>query len=258
MALINNGIEKVRALELPGGIWADGRNVAAPRLALVKWRSCWNDKFYQVYANGRYAWVTADSQQRQMVVQIPTSLERPVRIEVFAVEAEELNTDFSNELDSSTANSGRVRISFLRSQNLPIGSTAQIYFDNGTGEVDYDNPLNYSPIRIWPTWQDKAGFGMSRFSISDFGYDSAAAIGFGKGNFGQGQFGLDADTIEWVSHSMQAGVYKFAVNITDKVGNESSSSETGQVTVTPAARPAEQMSISSFNKQTNQLLLSIS
>jgi hypothetical protein len=258
MALTGNSIEKVRAFEVPAGIWADGRCVGLPRTVLVKWHSCWSNMFYQVYVNGQYAGATVDSQQRQMIVQMPTSLETPVRIEVFAVEVEEANTDFSNDIDSSIGQSGRVRIGLLRSQNLPIGATAQIYFDNGTGEIDYDNPLNNSSIRVWPARQDKAGFGMSRFGASDFGYDSAAAVGFGKGSFGNGQFGLDADTFEWVSAPMQAGVYKFALNITDEAGNESSSSETIQVTVTPAARPAEQVSISSFDKQTNQLVLSVS
>ena len=258
MALTGNNIEKVRAFELPAGIWADGRCVGMPRTALVKWHSCWPNMFYQVYVNSQYAGATVDSQQRQMIVQMPTSLETPVRIEVFAIDAKQANTDFSNEIDSSIGQSGRVRIRVLRSQNLPIGATAQIYFDNGTGEIDYDNSLNDSPIRVWPVWQDKAGFGMSRFGTSDFGYDSAAAVGFGKGNFGNGQFGLDADTFEWVSAPMQAGVYKFALKIADEAGNESSSSETIQVTVTPAARPAEQVSISSFDKQTNQLVLSVS
>jgi len=258
MALIGGGIESVRAFELPNGVWADGEYIGAPRIALVKWRSCWLDMFYQVYVNGQYAGKTVDSQQRQMIVQMPTSLETPVRIEVFAVKPEEADTDFSSEISSSTGQSGRVRISMLRSQNLPIGATAQIYSDNGTGEIDYDNPLNDYPIRIWPAWQDKAGFGMSRFGASDFGYDSAAAVGFGKGSFGNGQFGLDADTFEWVSPSMQVGVYKFAVRITNEVGKESNNSETGQITVIPAARPAEQVSISSFDKQTNQLVLRVS
>ena len=257
MALISSGIDRLRAFELPDGIWADGRSVATPRIALVRWHSSLCDKSYQVYVNGRYAGATIDSQQRQMLVHLPTLLEAPVRIEVFAVEADEASTDFSNEIDLSPSQTGRVKIIFLRGQNLPIDSTAQIYFDNGTGEIDYDNPLSDLPIRIWPAWQDKAGFGLSGFGATDFGYDSAAAIGFGKGSFGRGQFGLDADTIEWMSQSLQAGVYKFGVKITDEGGNESSS-ETGQVTVTPAARPAEQLSISSFDKQTNQLVLSVS
>lgn len=258
MVLTSSGIENIRAFELPCGIWADGESVGSPRTALIKWRSVWDDKFYQVYVNGQYAGATVDSQQRQMIVQVPTSLESPVRIEVFAVEAEQAATDFSGEIESSIGQSGRVRISMLRGQSLPISAIAQVYFDNGTGEIDYDKALNDSPIRIWPARQDKAGFGMSRFGISDFGYDSAAAVGFGKGGFGHGQFGLGADSLEWTSPVMGAGVYKFAIKVTDEVGNESGSSETGQVVVTPAARPAEKINISSFNKQTNQLVLGIS
>jgi hypothetical protein len=258
MVLAGNGVEKVRVFELPIGIWADGRYVGYPQTALVEWHSCWPNMFYQVYVNGQYAGATVDSQQRRMIVQMPTSLETPVRIEVFAVEDKEANTDFSNEIEPSIGQSGRVRINLLRSQDLPIGATAQIYFDNGTGEIDYDNPINDSPLRVWPIWQDKTGFGMSRFGASDFGYDSAAAIGFGKGSYGNGQFGLDADTFEWVSTPLQAGVYKFALKVTDEAGNESNSSETVQITVIPAAKPAEQVSIFSFDKQTNQLVLRIS
>jgi hypothetical protein len=257
MALISSGIESVRAFKLPSGIWADGDCVETSQVALVKWRSSLCDKFYQIYVNGQYAGATLDSQQRQMIVPIPTSLESPVRIEVFAVEAEQANTDFSNELARSPAVSGRVRMSFLRSQKLPIGATAEIYFDNGAGEIDYDKPLTDLPLKVWPVWQDKAGFAMSRFGIGDFGYDSAAAVGFGKGCFGHGQFGLDADMIEWTSPPLQSGAYKFGVKVTDKAGNISSASETEPITVTLAARPAEKLSISSFDKQKNQLVLEI-
>jgi hypothetical protein len=54
-----------------------------------------------------------------------------------------------------------------------------------------------------------------------------------------------------------AGVYKFGIKITDEAGNKSSASETEAITVIPAARPAEQVSISSFDKQTNELVLNI-
>lgn len=257
MSLISNGIESVRAIGLPAGIWADGRGPDTARVASVTWQSTWSDKSHQVYVNGRYAGTTLDSQQRQMIVPIPTSLESAVRIEVFAVEAEDADTDFSSELVQSSTDSGRVRFTLLRSQNLPMAATADIYFDDGTGEIDYDHPLNDSPIRLWPTWQDKAGFAMSRFGIGDFGYDAAAAVGFGKGSFGHGQFGLDADTIEWTSPPLTAGVYVFGVKVTDQSGSQSSPSETEPIAVTPAARPAEKLIISSFDKQTNQLVLKI-
>jgi hypothetical protein len=257
MGLISTGIDRVRAFELPAGIWADGTSVGAPRLALVRWHSSWSDKLYQIYVSGQYSGATVDSQQRQMVIRMPAFSEVPARIEVFAVEADESNIDFSDEIDLLHGWTGRVRLTLLRGQNLPMDSTAQVYFDNGTGIIDYDHPLGDSPIRIWPAWQDKAGLGMARFGVDDFGYDSAAAVGFGKGAFGRSQFGLDADTFEWTSPPLRVGVYRFAVKISDRAGNENSS-ETDQITVTPAARPAEHLGILSFDKQTNQLVLSIS
>ena len=257
MALIDSGIEEVRVFELNSGVWADGSNMPAPRVAVVRWRSSWSDKFYQVYVNGRYAGITLGFDQRQMIVQLHTSLEMPVRVEVFAVSAAEANIDFSDELDSQDVDSGRVKMTLLRSQSLPIGSTVQIYFDNGTGEIDYNNPFNDSPIRLWPVWQDKAGFGQSIFGFSDFGFDGSAAVGFGKGDFGYGQFGLDADTIEWVSSPLDVGIYKFAVKVVDEKGNESCSCESGEVTVIPAARAAERVSVFSFDKPTNQLVLTV-
>ena len=259
MKLISNGIEKVRAFELPTGIRANGEYVESPKAALVKWTDKTNQEmFYQVYVNGQYAGATLDNHQRQMIVPIPSSFESAVRIEVFAVEAEYAHLDLNDEVDYPLTTSGRVSISLLRSQNLPIDARAEIYFDNASGTIYYDQPLSNRPLRIWPVWQDKAGFGMSRFAAGDFGYDSAGAVGFGKGNFGHGQFGLDADTIDWTSPTLEAGVYKFGVKIIDGDGNKSIASETEPITVIPAARPAEQLYISLFDKQTNELVLNVS
>jgi len=257
MSLNSNGIDSIRAFDLPSGIWPDGQYVNEPRIALVRWRSTWSDKFHQVYVNGRYAGTTLDSGQRQLLVPVPTSPQSPVRIEVFAVEAEYADTDFSSELTRPPVDSGRVKITLLRSQNLPMGASADIYYDNGTGQIVYDNPITDTPIRIWPAWQNKAGLGMSRFGLGDFGWDSAAAVGLGKGSFGYGQFGLDADTIEWTSPPLPSGIYKFGIKVRDVSGRQSTGSETGPVTVTPAAKPAEGLSVSSFDKQTNQLVLNI-
>ena len=255
--LITEGIDNVMAYELPAGVRESGGYVGSPRETLVKWDSSFPDKLFQVYVNARYAGVTLDSRQRQMLVQLPDCCQAAVQIEVFAVEPEEAHCDFSSELETSGAESGRVKISILRSQELPIGATAEVFFDDGTGQIDFDKPLSNYPIRIWNAWQDKAGFGMSRFGYSDFGREWSAGIGFGKGLFGYGQFGVDADSIEWVSPSMSAGVYKFAVKVTDAKGNESIS-ETVQVTVNPAARPVESVEVLSFDKSENELVLSIS
>jgi hypothetical protein len=257
MSLISNGIESVKVYGLPAGIYTDGKAPEAPRVALVKWKSIWIDKFHLVYVNSRYAGTTLDNRQRHMIVPFPTSLESVVRIEVFAVEVENAGIDFCSELDPSSTDSGCVRLTLLRGQILPIGATVNIYFDGGTGEIDYDHPLNNSPVRIWSTWQDKAGFAMSQFGLDDFGYDSAAAVGFGKGSFGHGHFGLDADIIQWTSPPLPTGVYRFGIKLRDESGSQSTSSETEPITVIPAPRPAEKIRVALFDKQTNQLVLEV-
>ncbi len=98
---------------------------------------------------------------------------------------------------------------------------------------------------------------MACFGLGDFGWDGAAAVGFGKGIFGSAAFGLDADAMEWTSQPLPAGAYKFGVKIVDQSGNESAASEIGPVTVTPAARAAEGLSVLSFDAQTNELALQI-
>ncbi len=257
MGLISSGIDTVRVFDIPGGISADGKNVGLPRVALVKWCSKWSDKLHQVYVNGQYAGTTLETGQRYIVVQVLTSSEVAVQIEVFAVETNEADRNFSSEFDLRVRQSGRVKMSLLRSQNLPVSSSAHVYFDGGTGQVDYNKPLTAQPIQIWPNWQDKAGFGMSRFGTGDFGFDWAGGVGFGKGLFGHGRFGIDSDKICWVSPELQVGVYKFAIKIFDEAGHESGAVESREVTVIPAASPAESMNISSFEKETNELVLDI-
>lgn len=257
MSLISNGINSVRAFSLPAGIRPDGDSVDTPRIVLVQWRSVLQDVYYQVYVNGVFAGTTLDTSQRRMVVPIPSAFDYPVRIEVFAVKAEDADKDLSYELTNPASRSGKVKIKMLRGHDLPIDAAAQIYFDNGTGTIDYDSPLAETPINIWPSWQDKAGFGMSRFGLGDFGYDCAAAVGFGKGCFGLGGFGMDADFIEWTSPPLEAGVYKFAVVICDSAGGKSLAAETGPITVTPPAKPAESLEIYSFDQQTNEMVFEI-
>lgn len=257
MAITGEGIDAVRVFELPAGIWADGEGAAMSRAALVTWRSRLEGKFYQVYANGKFAGTTLDSQQREIVVQIPISFCSAVKIEVFAVGPEEAHIDFGSDITPGIVDSGRVKITMLREQGLPVGASAKIYGDSGQGQIDYDQPVNKLPIRIWAAWQDKAGFGMAGFGNGDFGFDGAAAVGFGKGNFGHGRFGFDADAVEWMSEVMPAWAYRFGVKVSDERGNEGDTSETSPVVVAPGARPADGLRVTSFDGQTGQLVLEV-
>lgn len=258
MAFLRDRIENVRARFLPDGIAADGRRDMMCRAAVVTWRSTHTGMLHQVYVNNHLAAVTHEPGQRRVVVQIPGSFQSATSLEVVAVEPEDACIDFGRQLNALAPAEGRLRLTLLRSQSLPLDGTANVYFDDGTGQIDYAQPLNTSPIRVWPCRQDKAGFGMSRFGESDFGYDSAAAIGFGKGRFGHGQFGLDADAIEWIGPPLSAGLYRFGVKITDSHGNVSTASETGPVTIMPAATPAARLEVGTLDPKTAQLTLRVS
>ena len=71
MPFLREGIENVRVVVLPDAVAADGRGTAFSRTALVIWKSWLEDMLYQVYVNGRFAGVTVDPQQRQLIIQAP-------------------------------------------------------------------------------------------------------------------------------------------------------------------------------------------
>lgn len=257
MGLVSYGIDRVRAFALAAGVRAEGGAVNEPFGALVKWRSGHEDKLCQVYVNGQLAGVTTEFKQQSMIVPVRSCWSSAVRIQVYAVEASEANVDFSSELQSQPQ-AGRVKISWLRSISLPLEGTAQVYSDEASGEIDYENPVNREDIQLWPSWQDKYGFGLGRFGEGDFGYDGAAAVGFGKGAFGEGEFGFDADEINWISGELETGKYRFAVKITDRFGQAGDAQETDEITVIRPARPAEKLEVDSYDNAEDRLVLCIS
>lgn len=250
MSIISEGIDRVRAFAIPAGVGCDGRADQLTGAAVIKWRSVHYDMLHQVYVNSRFAGVTVEPDQRQLVVPIPLSGKTAVRIEVFAVETRYADIDFSDELVTGRVQTGRVKVKFPRTDNLPLN-----------GKVDYysgGNKLNNRSMKIRPESADKGGFGLSSFGMSDFGYDGSAAIGFGKGNFGYGWFGFDSDMLCWQSEQLEAGEYKFGIKITDNKGNETRETvETEQITVIPPAEPAEGLRVESFDEQNGKLILKV-
>ena len=242
---------------IASGFWGNGATVNEPMSVLVGWQSEWTDKFHQIYINGMFRGVTANTEQRRMLVQLAAAVET-ARVEIFAVEAANADLDLSDEITGGVA-SGRVAISWLRTLDLPAESVLDFYTDNGSGIINYETALNKEPIRVWPCRCDKGGFGLATFGTGDFGYDGGAAPGFGLGSFGLGQMGFDAETIEWISNRLNGeGSCKFAVKITDSPGNSYITEISESVCVFQPAEPADLLEISSFNKQTNTLVLKIS
>ena len=142
--------------------------------------------------------------------------------------------------------------------SLPFKGTAEIYFDQGSGEFDYNSPMEAGLV-LWPAWQDKSGFGLSEFARSDFGYDGSAAVGFGRGWFGYAEFGFDADMVSWDSCELQAGTYKFALIVVDRLGNKSEAAcESPEIVVIPVQQPVLGLNVESYDKQEDRLVIGVS
>jgi hypothetical protein len=257
MGLASSGIYRVSAFGLAAGVRAGGSAIDEPLSVLVKWRSGYEDKLYQIYVNGELASVTTDLGQRGMIMPVLSSWSSAVRIEVFAVEPSEAHIDFSSQLPSRQQ-AGRIRLSWLRSMVLPFEGIAQVYSDGRSGEIDYESPVSKEDIQLWPSWQDKFGFGLGQFGEGDFGYEGSAAVGFGMGLFGEGEFGFDADKVIWESDELETGRHKFAVKVTDRFGQVSDGEETGEITVIRSARPAEGLKVDFYDKAEDRLALCIS
>lgn len=238
--LLSDGISEVRAFGQSNGVSGDGQPNQLTGFAIVKWYSIYNDMQHQVYVNGKFAGVTVDCLQRQMVVPLPVSQEAAVKIEVFA-------TDSANEIEESILENNRIRIQFPKTDHLPIEGTVDFYLE--------DEKLNKEEIKIHSVFCDKGGFGLACFELSDFGFDGSSTIGLGKGNFGCGQFGYDADLMSWQSKQLKAGKYQFNIKITDKIGNQQIT-QTETIPIIAPAKPAYKVTVDSFDKQSGKLIIS--
>lgn len=249
MGLISSGIDSVRVFGLSSGVDSDGGSVEEPSSLLVKWRSGHDDKLHQVYVNGELAGVACEFAQRMLVVGMPFSFSSALRVEVFAVLPSEWHVDFSDELEAS-GQAGRVEVVWFRRMGLPREGVADVYSDGVK--------VSQEAVRLWSAWQDKGGFGLCGFGISDFGFEGSAAVGFGRGLFGGGEFGFDCDAIRWISGVLETGEYRFEVKVRDATGNEDVGFESDDVVVIRQASGVESIEVASYDKSENELAISVS
>ena len=132
----------------------------------------------------------------------------------------------------------------------------RVYSNNGAGEIDYDVSAS-GEVENWRAWQDKGGWGMSVFGLSDFGFDGSAAVGFGRGVFGRGELGFDADWIRWVSGELANGLYRFGVKVADAFGNESEGVESVEVAIVRTAGGVDEIAVESYDENTDELVIDL-
>ena len=255
MGFSTANINKVRAMVFPAGMLSNGVVVWLPGAVLVSWHSSETDKLFQVYVDGQLAGATLHVQQRMLLVRYAHT--HTAAIEVVAVEAEGRDVDYSEQLVGFTdADGSHAVLSWPKRGSLPLDSKANIYWNCGSGEVDYNEPLAIQ--NIWSGLAEKWGWGLDTFGNGDFGYSGTGAVGFGCGSFGLGELGFDAQMGRFQSGSLMVGTYKFAVRISDGLDNlDDGGVDILTVSVDPLPAAAS-VSIDSYDKQSDELVLNIS
>ena len=254
MAFGTTNIDKVRAMVFPAGQRREGGGAAQAGVLLVSWCSSETDKLFQVYVNGQRAGVSAHPRQRMLLVQYDHR--HPAVIEVIWVTARDRYVDYARQLSGFTArDGGHAVVSLPRRGTIELGSVARLFWDAGTGQMDYAEPLAVQ--KVWPEPADKWGWGQDGFGCGDFGYSGRAALGWGRGSFGGGEFGFDADLLVFESEALPVGTYQFAVRIMDAKGN-SDVGEVEKVTLSIDPRPeGPELTMASYDEVTGELVLEI-
>jgi len=255
MGFSSDNIEHVKAMEIPLGFLADGQMVSVPGLALVGWRSDQSDKLFQVYVDGRLAGVTVYPDQRMLPVQCEET--HTSAIEVVAVDPADKDVDHSSQLSGFDDIDGcHVMLSWPKRGTIAFGSRVVIYWDGGSGEIDYSEPVWQQSV--WQGAWEKWGWGLDAFGRGDFGYSGTGAAGFGRGSFGNGEFGFDAEMQCFASEALSAGSYKFALRVTDSLGNYNDGQDSlFDISVDPLPEAAT-LALESYDDVSNLLVLDIS
>jgi hypothetical protein len=257
MSLISEGISGVEVFGLPVGVFEDGSSIDEPKSVLVKWKSAWDDKLYQVYVNGRFVFESEFAEQRQAVISFENQFGSVVRFEVFAVEISDSGKDHSGDIENIKGDEGRLDIRFLKKMVMPYKGKAEFYICEESGDIfDEDNLAGM--IELWSNEFEKCGFGMSGFGEGDLGYDGGASLGFGRGVFGENEYGFDFGLVSFRSEQLLDGDYIVGIKIKDEFDNESFFGEVSDsVRVIRAGQPAGSIEVSEFDVNENKLILSV-
>jgi len=140
------------------------------------------------------------------------------------------------------------------------GDYAQIFSNNGSGDVDYTVPFDARRIELMPNGAGWYGFGHGPFGHHPFGKPFGRNIhrGFGHLPFGHHPFGYGGVLIEETVSVTDCGAWTFALVAYDKLGNaHEGTPNTSTVTVHVAPPKAGPLVKDSYDPDTDILTLTV-
>ncbi|MEA3368480.1 MAG: hypothetical protein U9R68_10250 [Planctomycetota bacterium] len=234
MSCTTDGITHVRVRPLALDLAPDG-TVAGPGAVEVTWHSTHEDRWHQVYVNGRLAGVSTLPADRRLAVTVPagrSGRHEMLLVEVAAVEAPDRWTDFADTLTGFGPGAGaEVRLTWQAGLYLdPNLEVFDVFGDGATGTVDYDSPLNELPVPARP--------------------GGRTPWGYGTGGYGIGAYGQAAAEYAWTTDLVVPGTHRFAVVAADAAGNRLATAAEVQIAVCPLPRPPEDFRVTLYDPNT--------
>lgn len=170
-------------------------------------------------------------------------------VSLLAVDADDAETDyFTDAFGVSSAYGNRISLKMYTHSRYLASDRAKFY-RGAAGAGNADTLID--DREIFPGGRNCGGWGSqwgSWWGFDDYG------PGWGE-NWGRGEWGFDCLEIRHLTDPLPSGVYPVKVTIEDEAGNESAG-DTDTVTLATYPRPAKNLTVQSYDKATDTLVLS--
>ena len=233
--------------------YTDGLTTLPPRVfdggMVLIYDTTYTDETVQLYISGEL--VASQKPVAGRVRFTIPDLRRTDIVFALVVDDDEADTDYwADAFTHADTYGNRIRIRTPQTIAPFEPKDEWVIYLGDAGEESADTEVHRQ--EFYPGGRRSGGFGFN-FGYGGFGWDGYECRGFGY-NFGYGEFGYDCAMLQWESEPLPPGVYPYKVTVIDPHGNESTAEE-GTVTLNTYARPATGLSITSYNKGDDDLVL---
>ncbi len=217
----------------------------------IRFRSCNDGMYHQLYINGSLADWTDTTKQRSFIV--PQSKDSRELV-VAATDSETRSKDLSNQLPADNQKPSWIySADIVRSAEFQSGDKVNILSDHATGEID-DQPVKVTDV--WPIWISRWAWGEDAFGTGGFGYDGHFGPGLGRGAFGVGLFGIDTTTACVQTALNTQGQHKIILQ-TQAENGQTADSSIQFFWSSPPPQPAKSITITQYDKQNRTVTIEI-
>ena len=150
-----------------------------------------------------------------------------------------------------------ITIQFIVPAGYQEGDYAILCSNGGSGDVDFDTPVDNSIYPLYPQGAGIYGFGHAPFGHHRFGHGhSMRTPGFGHLPFGHHPFGHGTTVVKAQHRVTECGAYKYGLACYDPLGNpHEGTPDEESVTIHIAPEEPTGLKKSSYDKATDILIL---